>query len=77
MESQAVEREFRIKEQTVDDSEVSGLILEFQSCRLGEYIMTIQGDMPFGNRDLFFNTRGEFTGSGTAIRNVEKAFKDT
>lgn len=63
-----------IKEQIIEDA-VTGLTLQFvkydgknRGCRL-----TIFGEnLPFGNRDIFFDSNGEDAGSGTHVGECPK-----
>ena len=59
---------FKIKEQTIDDSKVTGLTLRFEKRTCGEFEIYICGDnLKFGNRTLVFDADGDFAGAGTYL----------
>ena len=59
----------QIREQTIDDAEVSGLTLVFSVAPSGdEFRLQIIGDsLLFGNRDFQFDKDGQFVGTGVAL----------
>jgi len=59
-------KNFTISEQIVEDP-VSGLTLQFECLRNGEFAINIYGELPLGNRTLIFNEDGELAGTGTAM----------
>lgn len=65
-------KDWKIKEQIVEDP-ASGLTFQFRVMRDGEYKMVITGDLPFGNREIIFNTLGEETAAGTFTNGLCKA----
>ena len=56
----------QIKEQIIED-QVSGLTLQFERCEEGTSCLRIYGDLPFGNREIFFDAEGEKEGAGTSL----------
>lgn len=55
-----------IKEQTINDVPISGLQLQFRKSNYFT-ILTVYGDFEYGNRDFYFDAKGEFAGTGTAV----------
>ena len=55
-----------IKEQIIEDP-VSGLTFQFDRTPSGEGMLRIFGDVPFGNRELIFDTDGQLAGAGTNL----------
>ena len=53
-------------EQIIDDP-VSGLSFQFEARPDGNSVMRVCGDLPFGNREFFFNAKGEEAGAGVAL----------
>jgi hypothetical protein len=59
---------FCIKEQVVNDTAVTGLILEFKVKENGEFELFLTGlTLPFGNREIQFNKNGDYVGAGTYL----------
>ena len=56
----------QIKEQIIED-EASGLTLQFERSDDGTCRLRIYGDLPFGNREIYFDAEGEEGGAGTAL----------
>lgn len=67
-----MENKFTINDQVVADP-LSGLTFEFKTIDMKEgklFKISIYGDnLPFGNRDLYFNENGVFDGTGTCVTN--------
>lgn len=59
----------QIKEQIIEDP-ASGLTFQFVLCDDGTSRMCVYGDLPFGNREIYFDAQGEEGGAGTALLNV-------
>ena len=58
---------FVVTEQIYEDL-VSELTLKFTACNDGSGgKLQILGDIPFGNRDIFFGPDGKINGTGTAL----------
>jgi len=55
-----------IKEQIIED-EVSGLTLQFEHCDDGTSRLRIYGDLPLGNREIYFDLNGDEGGAGTSL----------
>ena len=55
-----------IAEQIIED-EVSGLTLQFVRCDDGTSRLRIYGDLPLGNREIYFDANGNEGGAGTAL----------
>lgn len=56
-----------IKEQLINDP-VTDLTLVFRVTPAGEARLHLTGpNLPFGNRDFQFNSRGELVGTGTGV----------
>jgi hypothetical protein len=59
----------QIREQIIEDA-ASGLTLQFECCKDGTSRLRIYGDLPFGNREIFFDVEGKEGGAGTALASL-------
>lgn len=55
-----------IREQIIKD-EASGLTLQFTRCDDGTSRLRIYGNLPLGNREIYFDVNGDEGGAGTAL----------
>lgn len=55
-----------IREQIIED-EASGLTLQFINMDTGASLLRIYGDLPLGNREIYFDKFGDEGGAGTAL----------
>ena len=60
-----------ILEQIIEDP-VSGLTLQFEVTPHGEPHLRIFGDLPYGNREIVFDTEGKEVGAGTSLAGLCK-----
>ena len=56
----------QIKEQIIEDA-VSGLTFQFERHDDGTSRLRVYGDLPFGNREIYFDAEGKEGGAGTAL----------
>ena len=56
----------RIREQIIEDR-ATGITLQFEVVPDGTCRLRMYGDLPFGNRDIAFDAKGEKAGSGTSL----------
>lgn len=51
----------------IDEDEASGLTFQFIGCDDGTSRLRIYGDLPYGYREIYFDSNGEEGGAGTAL----------
>ena len=64
----------QIQEQVIEDL-VTGLTFTFNvapESEVATYRMRITGDIPFGNRDIYFDKNGVLAGMGTSVVGVRR-----
>ena len=59
-------KQWIIREQIIEDP-VSGLTFQFEVMPKGDARLYVYGDLPFGNREFIFDSKGKEAGAGTAI----------
>ena len=62
---------FMIKEQIINDP-VSGLTFQFEHKPNSDapYRLKIFGDLPYGNREILFDSNGNEAGAGTSLQSA-------
>jgi hypothetical protein len=60
-------RRWTVEEQIVEDP-ASGLTFQFEVLPNGHCALRVFGNLPFGNRELIFDSTGRKAGAGTALQ---------
>ena len=56
-----------LREQIIDDADVSGITIMIERTPSGEGRLRITGELPFGGRDFAFDADGQLAGTGTSM----------